>query len=140
MNCLLSQDDLSFKNQVEQCTFPIQEFSHRNHVRLAYIYLVNNDASHAAQLMRSTLVNLLNYYKVDPTKYSETLTQSWILLVMHFMAKTNQALSSENFIEQNTQLLDSAIMYTHYSKAVLFSERARLAFVEPDLEIIPIAL
>jgi hypothetical protein len=140
MNCLLSQDDLSFKNQVEQCTFPIQEFSHRNHVRLAYIYLVNNDASYATQLMRSTLVNLLSYYKVDPTKYSETLTQSWILLVMHFMAKTNQALSSENFIEQNTQLLDSAIMYTYYSKAVLVSERARLAFVEPDLEIIPIAL
>jgi hypothetical protein len=34
-------------------------------------------------------------------------------------------------------LLDSRIMLTHYSTELLFSDKARAKFVEPDLDPIP---
>lgn len=134
---LVSSEDLLFKQQVEQCIFPIQAFSHRNHVRLAYIYLVEHSVTEATQLMRASLISLLNHYQIDPKKYHETLTQAWVLAVRYFMSQTQQANNADSFIAQHPQLLDSKIMLTHYSNEVLFSEQARLEFVEPDLQWIP---
>jgi hypothetical protein len=45
--------------------------------------------------------------------------------------------SAASFIASNPTLLDSKIMLTHYSTAVLFSAEARTRFVEPNLELIP---
>ena len=41
------------------------------------------------------------------------------------------------FIEQNPRMLDAKIMMTHYSAELIFSERARAKYVEPDLDPIP---
>ena len=40
-------------------------------------------------------------------------------------------------MEQNSRLLDSRIMLTHYSAATLFSAEARAMFIAPDLAPIP---
>jgi hypothetical protein len=74
---------------------------------------------------------------IDPGKYHETLTRSWILAVRHFMDRAPAAASADAFIAANPMLLDSKIMLTHYSASVLFSPDARARFVEPDLEAIP---
>lgn len=65
------------------------------------------------------------------------LTRAWILAVWHFMSKTQDLQSSADLIARNPMLLDSRIMLTHYSAALLFSAEARQAFVEPDLDPIP---
>jgi len=54
-----------------------------------------------------------------------------------FMKKTDTSESAQDFIEQNKTLLDPNIMMTHYSADVLFSDRARKKFVDPDLDPIP---
>lgn len=138
MKHLISTEDQEFKIQVESCEFPVPEFDHRAHLRLAYIYLVENDTGTAVQLMRDTLTGLLKHSGIDPSqKYHETLTEAWILAVHHFMNNTGTSESADDFIEKNTVMLDSKIMMTHYSAEVLFSEQARLSFVEPDLDPIP---
>jgi hypothetical protein len=74
---------------------------------------------------------------VDPTRYHETLTRAWILAVHHFMNKTGGCQSAEELIAGNPEMLDSKIMLTHYSAEMLFSDEARKAFVQPNLDPIP---
>lgn len=135
----ITQDDQAFKDQVEACQFPLAQFDHRAHLRLAYVYLVQSTSADAAvQLMRETLTGLLKTAGIDPSsKYHETLTEAWILAVHHFMNKTESASSADDFIEQHPIMLDSKIMLSHYSAEVLFSQEARRAFVEPNLDPIP---
>lgn len=135
----ISKQDQEFRNQVETCEFPVPEFDHRAHIRLAYVYLVkNNDTDESVRLMREALTGLLKHAGVDPAvKYHETLTEAWILAVHHFMNNTESSSSADDFIAQHSVMLDSKIMLSHYSAEVLFSEKARQSFVEPNLDPIP---
>lgn len=139
MNYEVTKEDLAFKDDVESCRFPVPEFDHRSHLRLAYIYLVQTSStSESVNLVRRALKGLLEHAGVDPSvKYHETLTEAWLLAVHHFMHNTSYANSADDFIDQNPKLLDSIIMFTHYSDDLLFSEPAKTAFVEPNLEPIP---
>ena len=138
MKHLLSKEDREFKNLVESCEFPVAEFDHRAHIRLAYVYLTGNSADESVHLMRDTLTALLKHAGVEPSqKYHETLTEAWILAVNHFIKNTDDSQSADDFLEKNTVMLDSKIMMTHYSAEVLFSDEARKAFVEPNLDPIP---
>lgn len=138
MKHLLSKADHDFKHQVETCRFQVSDFNHRSHIRLAYVYLVENNTNIAVRSMRNSLFGLLKHAKIDTSqKYHETLTKAWVLAVHHFMNQTDSSESADHFIERNTLMLDSNIMMTHYSEKVLFSEQARQAFIQPDLEPIP---
>lgn len=112
-------------------------FDHRAHIRLAYVYLVENDAETALALMRAGLLAFLQHHEVDVSKYHETITRAWILAVRHFMELSPACRSADTFIESNPTMLDTKIMTTHYSVESLFSEEARAQFVEPDLDPIP---
>ncbi|MGB1012119.1 MAG: hypothetical protein ACPGVP_20560 [Thiolinea sp.] len=132
-----SNADLVFKSQMEACTFPAADFDHRGHLRLAYIYLCGHSTDEATTLMRDTLLRFLTHNGVDQSKYHETITHAWILAVHHFMHKTGATDSSDELIDRNPVMLDSKIMLKHYSAALLFSDVARVAFVQPDIDPIP---
>lgn len=132
-----SGDDRDFRRRFEACEIATGDFDHRAHVRLAYVYLCESDADGAYQHMRDALLRFLACNGIDPAKYHETLTQAWIKAVRHFMARTTTCESAGSFIERNPELLDSKIMLTHYSAALLFSPEARASFVDPDLDPIP---
>jgi hypothetical protein len=136
MKLSVTQEDQDFKSRVEACVFPVSEFDHRAHIRLAYVYLVeNNNTRQSVQLMRGALMGLLEQAGIDPAaKYHETLTEAWIRAVHHFMNRTDSSNSAGDFIEQYPEILDSKIMFTHYSAELLFSPEARQSFVEPNLD------
>ena len=129
-----TQDDIEFKNQMESFAFPAPDFNHRAHLRLAYIYLSKNSADRSSELMRDTLNRFLIHNGVDPSKYHATLTKAWILAVHHFMVRTKTSSSADEFITRNPEMLDTQIMMTHYSAELLFSDEARAAFVQPNLD------
>jgi len=137
MSHLLSSDDRQFCADFCAGRVPPDDFDHRAHVRLAYIYLAEHGAETALALMRSALLAFIQHHKIPEAKYHETLTRAWILAVRHFMAISPVADSAASFIDSNPSLLDSKIMLTHYSAEVLFSPEARARFVEPNLEVIP---
>ena len=120
----LSDADREFRRAFEAGAFAPADFSHRQHVRLAYVYLVDCDVNLALDRMRAALVCFLSHHGIPATKYHETLTRAWILAVHHFMHRTPEASSADDFIDRNPMLLDSKIMLTHYSAGLLFS-RAR---------------
>lgn len=133
----LSADDRAFQSDFEACRVRPEDFDHRAHVRLAYIYLADRGTDLALQAMREALHNFIRHNGIPVAKYHETLTQAWILAVRHFMARSAASASAAEFIDANPQLLDSRIMLSHYSAEVLFSPEARARFVEPDLDRIP---
>lgn len=137
MRHTISDSDRRFIEDLEAARIPPANFGHRAHVRAAYVYLTQHDTDDAAGRMRDTLVAYLRENGVDPAKYHETITRAWIMAVRHFMARTPPTHDGDAFIAANPQLLDASIMLTHYSKGRLFSDDARNAFIEPDLEPIP---
>jgi hypothetical protein len=133
----LSDEDVALRAAFESGALPPADFTHRAHVALAYVYLAPGDVEGAIEDMRRGLAAYLRHHGIDPAKYHETLTRAWVLAVWHFMSRSGPLGSSADLIAQNAILLDSKIMLTHYSAALLFSDEARRAFVEPDLDPIP---
>ena len=133
----LSKGDREFRAAFEAGAYAPADFSHRAHVRLAYVYLADCDVNLALERMRGALVGFLSHHDIPATKYHETLTRAWVLAVDHFMHRSPEATSADDFIDRNPMLLDTKIMLTHYSAGLLFSDAARSAFVEPDLDPIP---
>jgi hypothetical protein len=133
----LSSSDREFRAAFEAGAYAPADFSHRAHVRLAYAYLAGSDRDVALERYRAALIGFLSHHGIPASKYHETLTSAWILAVHHFMHRSPEAASADDFIERNPLLLDSKIMLTHYSTGLLFSDVARAEFVEPDLDPIP---
>ena len=133
----LDDDDRRFRDAFEACEFPAAQFDHRAHVRLAYTYLAEGGDQAALMRMRAALLAFLRHNGVPMAKYHETMTRAWILAVRHFMEASGPSASSGAFIAANPRLLDTKIMLTHYSAGLLFSEKAREGFVEPDIGDIP---
>jgi hypothetical protein len=133
-----SAEDRVFRNDFIAGRITPAQFNHRAHVRLAYVLLTEAGVDEAAGRMRSALHAFLAHHGIDAAKYHETMTRAWILAVRHFMDRTEKgAASADEFIDANPELLDSKIMLTHYSAALLFSPEARSAFMEPDIQPIP---
>ena len=133
----LSTSDREFRAAFEAGAFAPADFSHRAHVRLAYVYLAESSVDLALERMRASLVSFLSHHGIPASKFHATLTRAWILAVDHFMHRSPEATSADDFINRNPRLLDSKIMLTHYSAGLLFSDVARAEFVEPDLDPIP---
>ena len=140
MKHAVSAEDQAFRQSIQALTYPVPDFDHRAHLRLAYIYLTEfEDTGRAVSAMRSSLLALLKHAGVEPSeKYHETITEAWILAVKHFMVNSAASVSADQFIDKNPVLLDSSIMLSHYSKEVLFSDEARVNFLPPDLDPIPL--
>jgi hypothetical protein len=133
----LSENDREFRAAFEAGAYAPADFSHRAHVRLAYVYLADSDVDLALERMRAALVAFLSHHGISASKYHETLTRAWILAVHHFMHRSPEASSADDFIDRNAPLLDPKNMLTHYSTDLLFSDAARADFVEPNLDPIP---
>lgn len=136
MSHLSSEADKNFLADFEAGRIRPADFSHRAHIRLAYILLCEHDDD-VHERMRQSLRSFLRHHGIDESKYHETMTRAWILAVRHFMEKTPESGSADDFIDRHPQMLDSKIMMTHYSAGLLFSDEARAQFVEPDLDPIP---
>ena len=133
----LSPDDALFLQAFEACELTSATFRHREHLRLAYIYLTLHPFETALPSMRSRLQTFLAHLGAAPTAYHETMTRAWLLAVDHFMHRSGAQQSSEDFLAASPALLDKDVMYTHYTPERLKSSAAREGFVEPDLEPIP---
>jgi len=132
-----SGDDREFLGAFEACEVAPEDFGHAAHVRLAYIYLCGHSVDESVARMKAALLAFLAHLGVGPAKYHETITRAWVMAVAHFMDRGRTFDSAAAFMAAYPQLLDSRIMLTHYSAEVLFSQEARQAFVEPDIESIP---
>ncbi len=137
MNLTPSKQDIEFRDAFEIGNVPASEFHHRDHLRLAYVYLCENETSVAFNLVKGAILRFLKLNGVPAEKYHETITLAWIQAVRHFMERCHTAESFDELIANDVRLLDTEIMLTHYKRETLYSDTARYKFVSPDLQPIP---
>lgn len=121
--------DRDFVDAFESCTLPAEQFPHRAHVRLAWLYL--REGSLLDALMR--FVEGLKRYAASlgaSTKYHETITWAYLFLIHERMARESFATFDE-FAAANEDLFNG-ILQKYYRKETLASELARHTFVMPD--------
>ncbi len=121
--------DRDFIEAFENCTLPPECFSHRAHVRLAFLYL-----------REGPLLDTLTRYSDGirryagslgaAAKYHETITWAFLFIIHERMQRASYA-TFDDFAAANEDLF-GPILERYYSKETLGSELARKAFVLPD--------
>ena len=117
----------------EAATLPEGSFRHRDHVRVAWLYL--RELAPAAALDR--FASGLRRYAAAKGKsglYHETITWAYLLLIRERMERAGAGESFEEFAARNPDLLawKPSILDSYYRKETLASDLARRVFVLPD--------
>jgi hypothetical protein len=124
-----TMNDQEFLHAFEQGH--VHPFAHRDHIRMAWLYLRAHDEATALHHIRYGITHLAA--KLGATgKYHETLTVFWAKAVRATM--TTEIVEFEEFEAQNQQLFSAGYVKQFYSDALLWSEKARREWVEPDLQ------
>jgi GNAT superfamily N-acetyltransferase len=120
-------------------TLPPTEWTHRSHIRVAFLHLARWSLDEAHLRMRVGIVRLNASHGLEETPdrgYHETLTRVWLALIAHAQVGNSHA-SSEALLAAHPELLDKQLAFRFYSRQCLLSLRARTIFVEPDIAPLP---
>jgi N-formylglutamate deformylase len=95
--------DDEFLQQIEGCTLPKEAFTHRNHLRLAWLYLNDRQAGDPDVRIAATIQRYATSIGAA-TKYDHELTMRWMRLVEAAIAAAPAA-SFDQFIAARPELL-----------------------------------
>ena len=131
-------NDVDFIKKFEDGDFSKQEWTHLNHVRMAYIYLQNYSLQDGTEKIRTGLKKLIKSQGVDQDQFHETLTAGWAKLIDSKIRKGPITQNFGEFCEINPQLLDRHSIYFYYSPKLIASKEARKEILGPDIKELPI--
>lgn len=119
----------------EDATISRDAWKHAEHLTVALYYLNHNDDETATTKMRDGIFKLLASFGVDPSKempYHATLTVFWMRTVAEFNTSRGGAL----LLDKANELVatyDKDYPLKFYSRELLFSNEARVNFVDADI-------
>jgi hypothetical protein len=118
---------------------PEKEWTHRAHLRVAWLFSRDHPLDDAHVLMRVGIIRLNAFHGLVETTsrgYHETITRVWLVIVRSLMQRAAHE-SSEAFVDAWASELGKDALLRHYSRERLMSVEARARFVEPDLLALP---
>ena len=128
-------NDEEFLSAFEACT--LEEFHHRDHIKVTYLYLRRHPLDEAITKVRTGLQALAVAWSapVDDLEkgYHETMTQAWVRLVHLKLSRCGELESADAFCDQQPELMQKTRLELYYSRARLNTWDAKREFVEPDL-------
>src|SRR5262249_36622405 len=105
--------DVNFLRQFEDCSWPLEEFHHREHIKVAYLYLLQSPFDAALEQVRNGIKHY-NAAKQVPEAidrgYHETITQAWLRLVDFTLRQYGPAASASEFFEAHPQLWQMKVL------------------------------
>ena len=133
-------DDDTFLAEFEAGRWPIEQWHHQQHIKLAYLYLRRYPLEAAMNRIRERIKAHNAVHKLPElpaSGYHETMTQAWMRLVYHTLCEYGPAETADDFCEQNPQLSQQKVLRLFYSRDQFMSSQAKFEFVEPDLTPLP---
>jgi len=124
----------------EACTIPREEYTHRAHLMVAYLYLRAHPLQQATDKMRTGIHRFNAAKGIENTPsggYHETLTVAWMRVVHSAMTSYGDEGGPDAFLEQHPHLQCRTLLRVFYSKDRIMSAEARAGWVEPDLVRLP---
>jgi hypothetical protein len=124
--------EVTFLRAFETLSLSPSQFHHRDHVRLAWLYLRDHPMPVALEKFAMGLRRFATHYGASG-KYHETIT--WALLTLiHERMEPNSGMDWEAFEATNADLFEwpSPLLARYYTPEILASDLARSSFVMPD--------
>jgi hypothetical protein len=132
--------DEEFLAAFESRTWPHAQWHHREHIKIAYLYLLRYPLDEAIARVRAGIkaFNAANQVPDGPAGgYHETMTQAWMRLVHVTLCEYGPADSADAFYEQQPQLSQKKTLRLFYTRDCFMSPGAKTEFVESDLTPLP---
>ena len=133
-------NDQEFLAAFENTTLPMKEWTHRAHVRVAYLYASRHDLETAINTMRSK-IKAYNQATDTPEAidrgYHETMTVAFMRLIHASIFQSGPYESSGEFCAAHPELMTKLVLKTFYSSERIMTWEAKRNFVEPDLNQLP---
>ncbi len=133
-------NDEEHLRRFEDQSLPLEEWTHRAHLKVAYLYLNRFSQAEALGRLRRGIqaYNTAHGIQDTPTGgYHETMTQVWLQLVYTTLCQFGPAESADAFFDTQTQLRDKRTPLLYYSRDCIMSAEAKRCFVAPDLAPLP---
>jgi hypothetical protein len=138
-------NDDEFLRRFEDCSLPFDEWTHRAHIKVAYLYLRDNDFDVALAKIRRGIQAYNKVHDVpesDTSGYNETTTCAMMQIVATTMTAYGPILptpDADAFCDAHPQLLTKHILRLFYSPERRMQPKAKTQFVGPDLAPLPVA-
>jgi hypothetical protein len=117
---------------LERGEIPNEGFHHASHLGVAWVYLMESPTTgEAAERMAATLRRFAASVG-HPEKYHHTTTVFWMRRLAAARVSHPDA-PLDDILRRTPALLDKHLPLTYYSPGRLFSEEARLSWLDPDL-------
>ena len=135
--------DAEFLGRFEGLTLPETEWTHRAHMRLAFLCLREAPLGAAIARVRRGIQAFNAHRGVEEgplSGYNETTTQAFVRLVAATMAAYGETFptpDSEAFCDAHPQLMSRHVLRLYYSPEGRMRPQAKATFVEPDLAPLP---
>src|SRR5947207_757516 len=114
-------DDREFLAQFEDLSLPFAQWTHRAHVKVAYLYLIAHPFDEALLQMRRGIkaYNAHNQVPETPTSgYNETTTHAFLHLIAATISAYSQAMptqTADQFCDTHPQLMTRSALRLFYS-------------------------
>ena len=128
----MTDNELALK--FEECTLSGKDFNHRNHVRLAWIYLHESETPLDALARFSDNLKRFAASLGKANLYHETMTFAYFFLIHERIRRGEESQTWEAFAAANPDLLtgQKGILTKYYHSETIASDFARNVFVLPD--------
>jgi len=123
-------DDDAFLDAFTSGALRDHGFGHRDHLRMAWLYVRRYGQDEALRRADAGLRALAASHG-HPERYSATRTAVWVALVAHHLEEA-PGLGFEAFLARFPRLLDGRLLDAHYSPELLASAGSRARWVGPD--------
>jgi len=127
----------------EAKTLPYNQWTHRCHVKVAYLYLKKHPFAEALEQMKNGVKAYNGFHNVPegPTSgYNETTTHAFLHLIAATMEAYGDVLPTtmaDDFCDTHPQLLSRHVLRLFYSPQQRMHPLAKTQFVQPDLASLP---
>jgi hypothetical protein len=131
----LSDDE--FVRQLTSHMLPNERFHHYDHIRLAWIFLREQEIGAATERMVRTLQAFGLHIRGNLSRYHDTVTRGFMRLVAAHIRMTPDIERFDEFAAKHPMLFDKNALHAFYSPELLDSPPARTGWIEPDLRPLP---
>ncbi|MFF2073868.1 hypothetical protein ACFVXG_03835 [Kitasatospora sp. NPDC058162] len=123
----------AFDELLREVMADADRFGHAQHIRLTWLAVRRHGATAALDLIGEGIRRTAAKAGA-PQKFHVTMTRAWVELVAHH---AEGPADFEEFCARHPELLDRDLLARHYRAETLADDRARTAWVGPDLTPFP---
>lgn len=134
------EEDDAFLKKFEDASWPLDQWHHRQHIKVAYLFLRKLGLDEAGRRIAASIRAYNTAHKIPDTPtsgYHETMTQAWVRLVDFAMKQYGPAKNADDFFDSHPELWQTKTLRLFYSRELFMSAEAKQRFVAPDLTQFP---